>query len=45
MDKYIYDKKTSYGMNFRTIIIFPVLPYLPKKNSLSVCGDSDTCGI
>ena len=37
--------KMVYGMNCKEIIIFLVLSYQPKKNSLSVCGDSGTCGI
>ena len=45
MDKYIYDDKMVCGMNCKEIIIFLVSSYQPKKNSLSVCGDSDTCGI
>ena len=34
-----------YGMNCKEIIIFLVLSYQPKKNSLSAYGDSDTCSI
>ena len=46
MDKYIYDESNwCFGMNFKEIIIFLVLSYQPKKNNLSVCGDSGTCGI
>lgn len=30
-------------MNCKEIIIFLVLSYQPKKNSLLVCGDSGTC--
>ena len=33
------------GMNCKEIIIFLVLFYQPKKNSLSAYGDSDTCSI
>lgn len=45
MDKYIYDDKMVCGMNCKEIIIFLVLSYQPKKNSLSVCGDSGICTI
>ena len=49
MDKYIYDDKNGLwyecDMNCKEIIIFLVLSYQPKKNNLSVCGDSDTYGI
>ena len=37
--------KMVCGMNCKEIIIFLVLSYQPKKNNLSVCGDSGTCGI
>ena len=46
MNKYIYDDKNGLwyecDMNCKEIIISLVLSYQPKKNSLSVCGDSDT---
>ena len=49
MDKYIYDDKNGLwyecDMNCKEFIIFLVLSYQPKKNSLSFCGDSGTCGI
>ena len=45
MDKYIYDDKMVCGMNCKAIIIFLVLSLPAEKNSLSVCGDSGTCGI
>lgn len=45
MDKYIYDKTTGCGMNFKVIIIFLVLPYRPKKDRLLVYGGNNTYGI
>ena len=37
--------KMVCDMNCKEIIIFLVLSSQPKKNSLSVCGDSGICGI
>ena len=33
MNKYIYDEKTDSGMSWLEIIVFPALPYPPRKNS------------
>ncbi len=39
-------RNTVFNSCKAEIIIFLVLSYQPKKkNSLSVCGDSGTCGI
>ena len=45
MDKYIYDDKNGLWYEQQGDYYIPCLIYQPKKNSLSVCGDSDTYGI
>ena len=47
MDKYIYDDKNGLWYELQGDYYIPclILPAEKKKNSLSVCGDSGTCGI
>lgn len=45
MDKYIYDDRNDLWYELQGDYYIPCLILPPEKNSLSVCGDSGTCGI